>query len=147
MKRIIYLILGFITTFLGIIGIIIPIIPTTPFLLLSAFFFLRSSQKLYNWLLNHKVLGKYIYNYMPYKAIPKKAKIAAITLIVVGISITLILVDNLIVYITLPIIATIVSIYIIRIKTLEIKWEIKNIQFWVGCFFLPVAYLILLVIF
>lgn len=121
MKRIIYLILGFITTFLGIIGIIIPIIPTTPFLLLSAFFFLRSSQKLYNWLLNHKVLGKYIYNYMTYKAIPKKAKIAAITLIVVGISITLILVDNLIVYITLPIIATIVSIYIIRIKTLEIK--------------------------
>lgn len=123
MKRIIYFILGFITLFLGIIGIIFPIIPTTPFLLLSAFFFMRSSQKLYNWLLHHKVLGKYIYNYITYKAIPRKAKIAAIILIIIGITITLILVDKLIVYIILPIIALVVSIYILRINTLEINKE------------------------
>src|SRR5690606_27080621 len=113
------IILGSIFLILGVIGIILPIIPTTPLLLLSSYFYLRSSKKLYNWLLNHKILGKYVYNYVTYKAIPKKAKIAAISLIAITITITVILVDNMVVYIILPIIALIVCIYIFSLKTLE----------------------------
>ena len=120
MKKIIYTTIGTITLFLGTIGIVLPIIPTTPFFLVSAYFYLRCSKKLYNWLLNHKVFGKYIYNYITYKAIPKKAKVLSITFLIVGILISIILIDKLIVYIILPIIALIVSIYILKIKTLDV---------------------------
>ncbi|MDR2626822.1 MAG: YbaN family protein, partial [Dysgonamonadaceae bacterium] len=51
---------GFLSLALGILGIFLPLLPTTPFLLLSAFLFARSSQRLYNWLLNHRILGNYI---------------------------------------------------------------------------------------
>lgn len=113
--------MGTLFLILGVTGIILPILPTTPFLLLSAFFYFRSSKRLYDWLINHKVLGAYVYNYVTYKAIPKRAKIAAILLIIITIPIALILIDNFIVYIILPIIALIVCIYILRLKTLEIN--------------------------
>lgn len=106
---------------LGTVGIILPILPTTPFLLLSAYFYIRSSKNLYDWLINHKILGPYIYNYVTYKAIPKRAKIYAILLIIITIPITLILVDNIVVYVILPIIALIVCIYILKLETLEVK--------------------------
>ena len=58
--KLIFLILGIVSLLLGIIGIIIPGLPTTPFLLLAASLFLRSSERLYRWLLSHKYLGAYI---------------------------------------------------------------------------------------
>ena len=61
--KILYLIGGIIFTGLGIVGIIFPILPTTPFLLLAAACFAISSERLYNWLLNNKILGLYIRNY------------------------------------------------------------------------------------
>ncbi len=63
MLKHLYLILGFVTLGLGIIGIIIPGLPTTPFLLLSAILFLKSSKSAYNWLMSNKLLGQYIQNY------------------------------------------------------------------------------------
>lgn len=101
------------------LGIILPILPTTPFLLLSAFFYVRSSERLYFWLINHKVFGRYIYNYITYKAVPRKAKVYAISLIVISIPITVILIDKLVVYIVLPIIALFVCIYILSLKVLD----------------------------
>lgn len=61
-KKILYIGLGFISLFLGLLGIIVPGIPTTPFLLLTAWFFVRSSDRLYNWLIQHKIFGTYIKN-------------------------------------------------------------------------------------
>ncbi len=61
-KKILYIGLGFISLFLGILGIIVPGLPTTPFLLLTAWFFVRSSDRLYNWLIEHKIFGAYIKN-------------------------------------------------------------------------------------
>ena len=119
MKKIILIITGTITLGLGIIGIILPIIPTTPFLLISSYCYVRSSKKLNQWLLNHRILGKYIYNYVEKKAIPKRAKITAIILICISIPITLIIINKIIVTIILPIIATLVIVYILRLKTLE----------------------------
>ena len=118
-KKIIYIILGSIALALGVTGIILPILPTTPFLLLSAFFYVRSSKKLYHWLINHKLFGKYLYNYLTYKAIPLRAKIFALILIWITIPICCILINKMIVSIILPIIALTVSIYIIRLKTLK----------------------------
>lgn len=63
---------------LGILGIFLPVLPTTPFLLLAAALFFRGSPKLYSWLMNHKTLGPYIRNFRENKAIPMRAKIVSV---------------------------------------------------------------------
>ena len=57
MKKIILLAFGHLFLVLGIIGAFLPVLPTTPFLLLAAFFYSKSSDKIHNWLMNHKYLG------------------------------------------------------------------------------------------
>ena len=65
----------------GIVGIFIPILPTTPFLLISAALYARSSKGFYNWLVNNKIFGRYIKNYREGKGIPLKLKIITIALL------------------------------------------------------------------
>lgn len=74
---------------LGFIGLLLPIIPTTPFILVSVWFFARSSKKLENWLINHKIFGKNIRNWNEKGAISKQAKISAIPLILFSFSATI----------------------------------------------------------
>ena len=76
----IYFIFGSFSLVLGIIGIFLPIMPTTPFLLLSAALYVRSSQRAYNWLITHKYLGSYIRGFREDKAIPLHAKIVSVSL-------------------------------------------------------------------
>ena len=72
-------ILGLISLSLGVLGAFLPVLPTTPFLLLSAFLFLRGNRKLYDWLMNHPRLGSHIRNFTEHKAIPLRVKIVSIT--------------------------------------------------------------------
>ncbi|MDR0811804.1 MAG: YbaN family protein [Paludibacter sp.] len=72
---------GVISLGLGILGIFLPLLPTTPFLLLSAFLFARSSQRLHSWLLNHKIFGKYINDFLQEKSIPLRVKIYSISML------------------------------------------------------------------
>lgn len=74
-------ILGLISLGLGILGAFLPVLPTTPFLLLSAALFLRSNRGLYDWLLNHSRLGTYIRNFMEHKAIPLRVKVVSVTMV------------------------------------------------------------------
>ena len=74
---------------LGFIGLLLPIVPTTPFILVSVWFFARSSKKLENWLINHKIFGKSIRNWNEKGAISKKAKMSAIPLILFSFSATI----------------------------------------------------------
>ena len=67
-KRLLF-ISGFISLALGIVGIILPLLPTTPFLLLSAYCFSQSSEKFHNYILNNKVFGQYIRDYNEKKGI------------------------------------------------------------------------------
>lgn len=76
-----YILLGSLSLVLGIIGIFLPLLPTTPFLLLTAALYVRSSPRLYNWLLRQKHLGPYIRNFREHKAIPLRAKIISVSLI------------------------------------------------------------------
>ena len=62
--KFILMIVGLISLIMGFIGIYLPLLPTTPFLLLPAYCFLRSSKRLYNWLINHKVFGRYIRDFL-----------------------------------------------------------------------------------
>jgi uncharacterized membrane protein YbaN (DUF454 family) len=114
----ILIISGTIFVGIGMIGIIVPILPTTPFLLLAAACYLRSSEKFYNWLLNNKRFGPYITNYLEGKGLPLKIKLYAISMMWIMILLSIILfVENLFIRIILIIIAILVSIYLITIKT------------------------------
>jgi uncharacterized membrane protein YbaN (DUF454 family) len=79
--KIILVIAGTVSLALGIIGIFVPLLPSTPFLLLSAAAYCKGSARLYNRLLNQKYLGPYIRNFKENKAIPLHAKIYALTLL------------------------------------------------------------------
>lgn len=73
--------LGAVALGLGILGIFVPLLPTTPFLLLAAAAFVRSSKSLHDWLLNHRWFGTYIRNYREHRAITLRAKVSTLTLL------------------------------------------------------------------
>ena len=117
--KIFYIIIGCVSLALGVLGIFLPILPTTPFLLLSAALFARGSGRLYNWLLNHKVLGNYIRSFIEEKAISLKIKIYSISLMWTAILITIFTAVNekLWLQILLAAIALGVTIHILSFKT------------------------------
>lgn len=77
--KILLTILGLISLGLGILGAFLPVLPTTPLLLLAAFLFLRSNRRLYDWLMNHPKMGPYITNFIKHKAIPLRVKVIAVS--------------------------------------------------------------------
>lgn len=77
--KLIFIFSGTISLCIGVINIIIPGLPTTPFLLLSAFFYLKSSDKLYNKLITNRVLGRYISDFYKRKGMTAWTKIVSIT--------------------------------------------------------------------
>lgn len=74
MKRLLLMSLGFISFGLGSIGTLIPVLPTTPFLLLSGFCFARSSDRFYAWLKQQKLYDFYVGDYAEHRAIPRSKK-------------------------------------------------------------------------
>lgn len=121
-KQILLISLGTLFIGIGIIGIIVPILPTTPFLLVAAALYARSSQKFYNWLINNRVFGKYIKNYREGKGIPLKVKIFAISILWITIGCSAFLaVDILYVRIILFLVAVGATVYIARLKTFKDK--------------------------
>ncbi len=117
--KILFTIIGIISLGLGIIGAFLPLLPTTPFVLLSAVLFAKSSDKLHQWLLNHKIFGRIITNFRDKKEIPVKAKIISIgsMWIMNTFSIFFILKDKLWLQILLGAITIGVTIYILSFKT------------------------------
>jgi len=105
---------------LGIIGILMPVLPTTPFLLLAAACYARSSQRFYHWLLNNKWFGNYIKNYIQRKGVPLKVKILAITWLWITIGFSVVFaVEVFLVRLILIVIAIGVSIHILCLRTLK----------------------------
>lgn len=99
--RALWLILGFVSTACGIAGVVLPLVPTTPFLLLAAFAFARSSPRLHNWLVTHPRLGPPINDWNTYGAISRQAKITSVIVmaatlmlsVAMGLSTTVLLVQ------------------------------------------------------
>ena len=118
-QRVLLIICGTISLALGIIGIVIPVLPTTPFLLLAAACYARSSEKFYNWLMGNRVFGSYIRNYREGRGIPLKVKAIAITFLWATILLSMFFMESFFVRITLLIIAILVTLHISMIKTLH----------------------------
>ena len=80
--KILWIILGSLFVAIGAIGAVVPGLPTTIFLILAAACYIRSSQKLYDWLINNKTFGPYLKDYREGKGMPRNAKILAVSMIV-----------------------------------------------------------------
>ncbi|NLG81834.1 MAG: DUF454 domain-containing protein [Bacilli bacterium] len=118
--RIFMMIIGFIALGLGVIGIFLPLIPTTPLVLLASFLFLKSSKKLHTWLLNNKYLGPYIKNYLDKKGIPLKTKIFVLITLWLSILFSVFIVlDKLYLRLLLLTVASIVTFVIMKQRTLR----------------------------
>ena len=89
-KRIMYLVFGIISFCLGAVGVIIPGLPTTPFMILSSILFLRSSDRMYKWLINHPKFGKYVLDFKKGKGINLKTKIYAQSMMLLTVTLSLI---------------------------------------------------------
>ncbi len=85
MKRPLFFIGGCIFLTLGVIGAVLPLLPTTPFVLLSAFCFANSSPRFHTWLHRHPYFGKIIKNWQENRSIPAKAKYLALGMMTVSL--------------------------------------------------------------
>ena len=74
LSRIVWFCLGFTSMVIGLIGIVVPGLPTTPLMILAAACFAKSSQKFYDWIINNRLFGEHVKNYREGKGIPKKSK-------------------------------------------------------------------------
>ena len=116
LKRQLLITAGTLSLAVGIIGIAVPVLPTTPFLLLAAGCYLRSSPRFYNWLMTNRLFGAYIRNYIEGRGIPVKVKLFIIILLWAAIGVSIWLTANLIVTVILLIIAAGVTLHIIFIR-------------------------------
>jgi uncharacterized membrane protein YbaN (DUF454 family) len=78
MFRTLWLVIGLISLALGIAGVVLPLLPTTPFVLLSAYCFARSSPRMHDWLLANRTFGPLILNWEKHRAIAPRAKLLAV---------------------------------------------------------------------
>ena len=90
MRRIVYLTLGWAAVAAGLVGVILPGLPTTPFMLVAAFAFSRGSPRWHNWLVTHRLFGGPIRDWKQRGAISRRAKIMAVAAMALIFAISLV---------------------------------------------------------
>ena len=113
-KRILYLMLGWFSLITGIIGIFLPLLPTTPLVLLAAWCFSRSSVRFHTWLIEHKFFGPIVRDWQSSDGIPRKARNRAIIFMWAGMAISIFIVSRFWATIGLITIGLCVSTYLLR---------------------------------
>lgn len=117
MKRTILISLGWLCVGLGFVGIFVPGIPTTIFLIIALWAFTKSSEKLRHWLLNHKRFGPILNNWQEHKVVPRRAKILMVVLMSLAVVLFYYSLQNLYLTIGLIIILVSVAIYVISLPS------------------------------
>lgn len=125
--RIFYIVLGFISLGLGCVGIVLPIIPTTPFLLLTSFCFVRGSEKFNNWFLNTKIYKKHLENFASSRIMTLHGELILLIFVSLMIFMTMFLVNNLYASICLTILILIKYLYFILRITPVKRSVYKNV--------------------
>lgn len=118
-KRIFYILLGFFFMALGFIGIFVPVLPTVPFLLLAAFFFMRSSERMYAYLINHSRFGTVISSFMENRSIPRKSRQKALILLWVSLIISMAVTADIRAALILLFVGVCVTVYLLRLQITE----------------------------
>ena len=109
--------IGTLALVLGVIGIFLPLLPTTPFLLLAAACYIKASPRAYNWLINHRFLGAYIRDYRAGRGIPLKTKIVTIAILWLTLSISAYKLHHIHIRVFLLLVGLGVTLHLITVKT------------------------------
>lgn len=119
-KKYFYITLGFIALGLGLIGVILPILPTTPFLLVTSFCFAKGSEKFHTWFTNTNIYKKHLESFVKERAMTLKQKVVLLSFVNFMLAFPLILVDVLPMRITI-IVLIIIKLYyfIFKVKTIS----------------------------
>lgn len=117
--KIILNIAGTIFVGLGVLGIILPLLPATPFFLLASACYVRGSDRLHAWLMNNRYLGQYIKNFQEKRGMPVSAKVISLALLWASLVISIYRVDLPWLKVTLAVTGVGVTVLILKIKTLR----------------------------
>ena len=115
--RLLFSMLGTIFLLVGILGVILPLLPATPFLLLASACYVRGSHTLHSWLMSNPYLGTYITNMKEHRGMPRKAKIMTIAVLWASLLFSMYRVESLLVDATLLMVGIGVTALIVRLKT------------------------------
>lgn len=115
MMRWIYFGIGLTALFMGILGIFLPILPTTPFILLAAGCFARSSERFHVYLLNHRIAGPIIYEWSAHRSIPRRVKRWAYLMMVLSFGSSILIVSSYWLKLMLFSLAIVLAIFIWRV--------------------------------
>ena len=122
LKRRLYVIAGTVAAGIGIIGIFMPVLPTTPFLLLAAFCYMRGSQRMYNALLSNRFIGSYLRNYLEGRRMSLRMKIWTLSLLWITMTVSGILVAGRpVILAILAVVAVGVTIHVLSLKMVKNK--------------------------
>ena len=124
-KKYFYITLGFIALGLGLIGVILPILPTTPFLLVTSFCFARGSERFHTWFTNSNIYKKHLESFVKERAMTLKQKVVLLSFVNFMLAFPLILVDVLPMRITI-IVLIIIKLYYFTFKVRTISPEEKK---------------------
>lgn len=125
--RILFICLGFIFMGIGFIGVVIPILPTAPFLLLAAFFLAKGSNKFHNWFISTKLYKKHLESFVKSKAMTLKSKFSILIPVSIMMIIAFIFVNNLHARIALIVLIIIKYLYFfICIKTIKDNEKVES---------------------
>ena len=119
-KKVLYVTVGFIAFALGAIGVVLPVLPTTPFLLLASVCFAKGSDRFINWFVSTKIYKKHLESFVQERAMTLKQKIVILAFADTMIAIPFIMVDNLMMRITLILVVSFKLYYFIfKIRTIN----------------------------
>ena len=117
--KLLFNILGSFFLFIGILGIILPLLPATPFLLLASACYVRGSDRLHNWLMSNKYLGSYIVNIRDKRGMPVRAKIITLIVLWASLLVSVFRVESVVLRPVLFVVGIGVTTLILKLKTLE----------------------------
>ena len=118
LKKRFFVLLGHLFVGLGALGIMLPILPTTPVLLLASACYLRGSERLHRKLLSHPVFGKILADYIQHRAVSRKNRRNALVLLWTSLLLSIVISSKPLLMILLPFIGIAVTIHLLRLRTL-----------------------------
>ncbi|MBC7932577.1 MAG: YbaN family protein [Rubrivivax sp.] len=118
-KRAALIAIGSVCLALAVLGVFLPLLPATPFLLLASACYVRSSEKLHGWLMGNRVLGTYIRNFQERRGIPLRAKVATVAILWLSLLYSIYMLDFFVLELMLVFIGMTSSVLIFRMKTLK----------------------------
>jgi steroid 5-alpha reductase family enzyme/uncharacterized membrane protein YbaN (DUF454 family) len=144
-RRVLLIVAGSLTLALGVIGVVVPVLPTTPLLLLAAFCYARSSERGYRWLMSNRVFGTYLRDYLEGRGLSWRTTISALALLWGVLTITALwAVDSLAIRVLLLAVAGLVTVHILTLRCGPVRTGSPRVRLWGSRAISALAYLLAL---